>query len=175
MNQTILVVEDEIKIADLIGKYLILEGYQPVYAVNGNEALALFARHNPALIVLDIMLPELNGLEVCERLRAISNTPIILLTARVQDVDRLIGFASGADDYVCKPFNPQELMARIKAVLRRTTPAPVARALSFEKITIIETEHSAQIDGVKIQLTQIEFRLLTLFTENPYPRRIAAA
>jgi two-component system response regulator BaeR len=167
MSQTILVVEDEIKIAELISKYLRLEGFQPIHAVNGNEAIELFSRLNPALVILDIMLPELNGLEVCEQLRKTSDTPIIFLTARVQDVDRLLGFASGADDYMCKPFNPQELMARVKAILRRAAPPKTAKILHFEKIVIVESEHSAHVDGIKMQLTQLEFKLLSIFTENP--------
>lgn len=167
MSQIILVVEDEIKIAELIGKYLTLEGYEPILVDNGIDALAIFKQRQPALVILDVMLPGMNGLSVCERLRAVSDVPIILLTARVQDVDRLIGFASGADDYVCKPFNPQELMARVRAILRRIKTAAAPTTLSFDKITIDQAQHGVWVSGVKVQLTQIEFKLLLQMLEQP--------
>ncbi|MFO1369324.1 MAG: response regulator transcription factor [Marinagarivorans sp.] len=167
MSATILVVEDEIKIADLIAKYLALEGYEAVTVQNGADALARFKQLRPQLVILDIMLPGLDGLEVCKRLRTIADTPIIFLTARIQDVERLMGFAAGADDYVCKPFNPQELMARVKAILRRRQPPGEAAPLCYEDIALVLSEHSAFVGGIKIQLTQIEFKLLSMFVEQP--------
>lgn len=167
MNQLVLVVEDEIKIADLIGKYLVLEGFTPVFADNGVDALARFKQMQPALVILDVMLPGLDGLNVCERLRAISDVPIILLTARIQDVDRLMGFASGADDYVCKPFNPHELLARVRAILRRVKPAVSSARISVNTITIDQARHSVYVGSVHVQLTQIEFKLLVQMAEHP--------
>ncbi|HRH76114.1 MAG TPA: response regulator transcription factor [Cellvibrionaceae bacterium] len=167
MSVIILVVEDEIKIADLIAKYLALEGYEAVTVQNGADALARFKQLRPQLVILDIMLPGLDGLEVCKRLRTIADTPIIFLTARIQDVDRLMGFAAGADDYVCKPFNPQELMARVKAILRRSQPPGEAAPLCYEDIALVLSENSAFVGGIKIQLTQIEFKLLSMFVEQP--------
>lgn len=167
MNNTILVAEDEVKISELICKYLSVEGYNSLQANNGSEAISLFEEFKPDLIILDIMLPDIDGIAVCEKIRATSNTPIIMLTARTDEVDRLIGFAKGADDYVCKPFNPRELMARVKAIIRRSDPSPLKNILSQGPITLIINEHSTKINNKEIQLTQIEFNLLSTMMEKP--------
>ena len=120
MNATILVVDDEPTIIELAEMYLEREGYQVLKAGDGPRALEIARQSSPDLILLDLMLPELDGWEVCKRLRAHSNIPIIMLTARTDDVDKIVGLELGADDYVTKPFNPRELVARVRAVLRRT-------------------------------------------------------
>ena len=142
MNATILVVDDEPTIIELAEMYLAQEGYHVLKAVNGAQALDVARQASPDLILLDLMLPELDGWEVCKRLRAESNIPIIMLTARTDDIDKIVGLELGADDYVTKPFNPRELVARVKAVLRRT-----------------EREHGAEkIDGV-LHLGDIQIRV----------------
>ena len=120
----ILVVDDETKIVSLVRSYLEREGYQVLEANDGARALELFQRESPDLVVLDLMLPEVDGLEVCRRIRRSSDIPIIMLTARDEDADKLIGLELGADDYVTKPFSPRELVARVKVVLRRSRSAP---------------------------------------------------
>src|SRR5712671_7424802 len=119
---TILVVEDESSIASFVSLYLKNAGYIVKTAPNGTEALALAASEDPALIVLDLMLPDIDGIEVCKRIRQDSDVPILMLTARDEDVDKIIGLEVGADDYLTKPFNPRELVARVKSVLRRSAP-----------------------------------------------------
>src|ERR671924_1762903 len=125
--QTVLIVEDESSIASFVALYLKNAGYAVRTAANGNEALAQFQASPPALIVLDLMLPDIDGIEVCRRIRKSSDVPILMLTARDEDVDKIIGLEVGADDYLTKPFNPRELVARVKSILRRTTPAREAR------------------------------------------------
>ena len=118
--QTVLVVDDEPKITEVVGSYLRRAGYAPVTAADGAEALRLFEKERPALVILDLMLPDLSGEDVCRRLRARSRVPIIMLTAKSEDMDAVQGLGLGADDYVTKPFSPRQLMARVEAVLRRS-------------------------------------------------------
>src|SRR5947209_19794517 len=120
--QSVLVVEDEASIASFVSLYLKNAGYEVGTASNGTEALALVEQEKPSLIVLDLMLPDIDGIELCRRIRQKSDVPILLLTARDEDVDRIIGLEVGADDYMTKPFNPRELVARVKSILRRITP-----------------------------------------------------
>lgn len=167
MSHSILVVEDEAKISDLICKYLALEGYAYHQAGTGLAAVASFEKNNPDLIVLDIMLPDMDGMGVCEKIRAVSAVPIIMLTARVDEIDRLMGFAKGADDYICKPFHPRELVARVKAVLRRVSPAGAEKKiLTHGPIVLSMDEHNVRVQGEEIQLTQIEFSLLSALMSN---------
>ena len=119
---TILVVEDESSIASFVSLYLKNAGYAVKTAATGTDAIAQAAAHEPALIVLDLMLPDIDGIEVCKRIRQSSDVPILMLTARDEDIDKIIGLEVGADDYLTKPFNPRELVARIKSILRRATP-----------------------------------------------------
>lgn len=167
MSGSILVVEDEVKIADWICKYLTLEGYSYHCARSGPEALSMFEEVNPSLIILDVMLPGMDGIAVCEKIRSHSDVPIIMLTARVDEVDRLIGFAKGADDYVCKPFIPKELMARIKAILRRTASPAKKDVLAHGPVILGISEHSLSVDGQEVQLTQIEFNILRTLMSSP--------
>src|ERR671933_2471265 len=122
--QSVLVVEDEASIASFVSLYLKNAGYGVRTASTGSEALAQFTADQPDLIVLDLMLPDIDGVEVCRRIRKASDVPVLMLTARDEDVDKIIGLEVGADDYLTKPFNPRELVARVKSILRRATPEP---------------------------------------------------
>ena len=165
MNRTVMVVEDDQRIADMVCKYLAHESFAYKVATTGPEALSLFESCRPDLVILDMMLPKMDGATVCEKIRAISDVPIIMVTALAEDMHRLEGFAKGADDYICKPFNPRELMARIKAVLRRTGSRQ--RMLNHGKIQMNLDERVVKLDNEVITLTQIEFGLLEMFLANP--------
>ncbi len=148
MNRTVLVVDDDKKIADLVSLYLKKEGYSVLIAYDGQEALDLARRKAPDLIVLDLLLPGLDGMEVCQRLRAESRVPIIMLTARSTDEDKLLGLDLGADDYVTKPFNPRELVARIRAVLRRVAPEEEpGEDMRFDGLTISFARHEVLVQA----------------------------
>ena len=160
---TILVVEDESSIASFVSLYLKNAGYAVRTASTGADALTMAAAHEPALIVLDLMLPDIDGLEVCKRVRQTSDVPILMLTARDEDVDKIIGLEVGADDYLTKPFNPRELVARIKSILRRS--APERRELQTEVIQhgdlrVDAGRREARVGDTEIQLAPKEFDLL---------------
>src|SRR5438270_17421 len=161
---TILVVDDEPNIVEVVSAYLKRELFNVVTAFDGEAALRCVAEHNPDLIVLDVMLPRLDGLEVCRRVRATSNTPIIMLTAKGEETDKLVGLGIGADDYLTKPFSPRELIARIKAVLRRSstaTPEPGSdSALRFPGLKINPKTRMVEKDSGPVDLTAKEFDLL---------------
>ncbi len=168
MNKAVLVVEDDAKIADLICRYLDREKFVYHLVDNGMLAVAMFRQIKPDLIVLDVKLPQMDGMSVCEAIRAMSDVPIIMVTALGSDESRLDAFARGADDYLCKPFNPRELIARIHAIFRRCNPDPEKGAtLNYGAISMNPAERRVQVDGVDIELTQTEFNLLKLFLENP--------
>lgn len=166
MNKTVLVVEDDEGIANVVCKYLARESFHYKVATTGPDALALFESSRPDLVLLDMMLPKMDGGTVCEKIRAISDVPIIMVTALAEDVHRLDGFAKGADDYICKPFNPRELMARVKAVLRRSNTSQ-QRFITHNNIVMNLDERSVKIDDESIVLTQTEFGLLEMFLNNP--------
>jgi DNA-binding response OmpR family regulator len=155
---TILVVDDETNIAELIELYLSREGFQVVKAVG---------EHRPRLVVLDIGLPDIDGLEVCRRLRQTSTIPVIFLTARDSEVDRVVGLELGADDYVPKPFSPPELVARVKAVLRRTDPAATTEIIQVADVTIDLGRREVRVHGDAIPFTTREFELLQYLAEHP--------
>jgi DNA-binding response OmpR family regulator len=160
---TILVVEDEASIASFVALYLKNAGYTVRTASSGHDALGLAAAEQPALIVLDLMLPDLDGIEVCKRIRQDSDVPILMLTARDEDVDKIIGLEVGADDYLTKPFNPRELVARVKSILRRSTPD--RRDLESETIQhgdlhVDAGRREVHVVGDEIQLAPKEFDLL---------------
>lgn len=170
-DKTILLVDDEPHIIELIKLYMAGDPYNIETASSGTEALSKFASLKPALIVLDLMLPEIDGWEVCRRIRRESDVPIIMLTARTDDVDKIVGLELGADDYVGKPFNPRELAARIKAVLRRA-PAPERTLtagrppMDFGNTRIDQDRHEVTIAGNEVMLRAKEFDLLVAFVQN---------
>ena len=163
----ILIAEDEVKIATVMRDYIQQAGHQVRLIADGIEAIAAVRDTMPDLIVLDIMLPGCDGLDVCKTVRAFSDVPIIMVTARVEEIDRLIGLELGADDYVCKPFSPRELVARIKSNLRRSNgnTRPVSDSVS-NGLTIDPDAHAASLDGQGLELTPVEFRLLVTLSEH---------
>lgn len=168
MSQPILVVDDEPKIARLVRDYLEQAGYPVTLAFDGREALAAFRHEKPRLVILDLMLPEVDGLDVARIIRKESDTPIIMLTARVEEVDRLIGLELGADDYVTKPFSPRELVARVRAVLRRTEGHErAAPLLSVGDLAIDPERRTVTVAGRAVELTPTEFDLLTVLARHP--------
>ncbi|OGO20486.1 MAG: DNA-binding response regulator [Chloroflexi bacterium RBG_16_50_9] len=165
----ILVVDDEPKIVSTVRAYLEREGYEALEASDGRKALDIFAQEKPDLIILDLMLPELDGLEVCRQIRRSSDVPIIMLTARQEDADKLIGLELGADDYVTKPFSPRELVARVKVVLRRARPTPAPATPSrivLGDLAIDEERFEATCHGKSVALTATEFRILAALVRN---------
>lgn len=165
MNERILIVEDEEKIAALLRDYLEKTGgYETHHVARGDEAEAAFETCQPDLVLLDLMLPGKDGLDVCRALRAKGPVPIIMVTARVEEIDRLLGLELGADDYICKPFSPREVVARVKTVLRRAgqTGAPVASGLQIDR-----AQHRAWLDEQELDLTRVEFSLLAYLHDHP--------
>ncbi len=167
-GERILVVDDEPNIVELARMYLEKEGYRVESASDGATALEQIQTHEPALIVLDLMLPEVDGFEVCRRTRAKSDVPIIMLTARDEDVDKIVGLELGADDYLTKPFNPRELVARVKAILRRSERSvrPNEQPLHLADLTIDPARREVSVAGEPIALRAKEFDLLQAFAEN---------
>jgi DNA-binding response OmpR family regulator len=163
-----MLVEDDDAIGRLVKQYLEQQaGWRVLWLRNGEEAVAELRRHPVRLIVLDVGLPGIDGFEVCRRVRAQSNVPIVMLTARDEEPDRVVGFELGADDYVPKPFSPRELEARIRAILRRAEPQSSEDAvLSAGEIVLRRDSHDVTVDGEAVQLTAKEFDLLTCFLEH---------
>lgn len=164
---TLLLVDDEKNIIELERLYLEKEGYQTEVAYDGNTALQKFRAIRPAAIILDLMLPGMDGWQVCRRIRQESDVPILMLTARDQDVDKIVGLELGADDYLTKPFNPRELVARIKAIFRRTSPAPKTLCLSVGDLKLDLDRREATAAGKAVELRAKEFDLLAVFVRNP--------
>ncbi|NOU63512.1 response regulator [Paenibacillus sp. LMG 31461] len=177
MNSLILVVDDETNITDVCSVYLKREGYQVMTAEGGDEALRLWRQHNPELIVLDLMMPGTTGWQVCEEIRNEQDVPIIMLTARGDEMDRLMGLTMGADDYMTKPFSPRELVLRVKAILRRqqrnqlvlpemaeVTPSHIMR---FPGLELNVLHRTVRVNEKEIELTVKEFELLHLFVRHP--------
>jgi len=165
---TVLVVDDETPLRDLIRAYLERDGYTVVEASTGKEALSAAALHNPDIIVLDLMIPEIDGTEVCRRIRASSDVYIIMLTAKADEVDRVVGLEVGADDYLTKPFSPRELMARVRALLRRPrAQVAIVRVLRFGDLTIDVDGHEVRVGNDVITLTATEYRLIALLASTP--------
>jgi DNA-binding response OmpR family regulator len=162
-KKTVLVIEDDPNTAALIALYLEREGFKPLTAGDGVEGLALAEKSRPVLVILDLMLPKMDGWEVCRRLRQKSEVPLIMLTARGEEIDRVAGLTLGADDYVVKPFSPRELAARVKAVLRRmqTTPAGESKLLSYDRVRLDLEKRSLRVGGRSVSLTPHEYTLLT--------------
>jgi two-component system, OmpR family, alkaline phosphatase synthesis response regulator PhoP len=164
----ILAVDDELNILELVKLYLTREGYQVETISRGNEALAKTLQINPDLVILDLMMPGMDGLEVCRQIRGKSNVPILMLTARKEDIDKIVGLEMGADDYLTKPFNPRELIARIRAILRRfQTGQKTGDIINLGRLHINLSGHEASVDGQLLKLRTKEFALLTAFAQNP--------
>ena len=168
MNKTILVVDDEKRLVSLVASYLAQEGYRVVTAYNGVEALPIASREKPDLIILDIMMPEMDGYEFMRLHRSERDTPIILLTARVADDERVIGLELGADDYITKPFRPRELVARVRAVLRRAGKSePRGQALHVAGVTLDRDTRAVTVSDRPVDLTPSEFDLLAALMSSP--------
>ena len=171
--QNILIADDNADIINVLATYTTKEGYNPIIAADGEEALKLFEESNPSAVLLDVMMPKMDGYEVCRKIRAKSNVPIILITARGEDFEKIMGLDIGADDYIVKPFSPSEVMARLRAVLRRMiTPESSSNVTSknFIRIDNLEInldEYSLSIGGEKIALTKKEIETMWILAENP--------
>ncbi len=167
-GRRVLVVDDEESVRELIKLYLSKEGFEVLHAREGKEALRVNGEHHPDLIILDLMLPGMDGREVCRQIRSTSRVPIIMLTARAEEVDRIVGLELGADDYVVKPFSPRELVARVKAVLRRGGASDEEEeTLTFLGLRIDRVQHRVEVEGEEVHLTPTEFRLLWCLASQP--------
>jgi len=168
-KRTILVVDDEPKLVAVVRAYMESDGFRVVAAGDGKEALERFRQARPDLVVLDLMMPEMDGLEVCRHLRRESDVPIIMLTARAEEVDELLGLELGADDYVAKPFSPRALLARVRAVLRRASSeaADEEASVVLGPLRLDQSRHEATWDGEPLPLTPTEFRLLVVLARRP--------
>jgi two-component system alkaline phosphatase synthesis response regulator PhoP len=167
MNELILVVEDEARIAKLARDYLEKASFRVLSASDGVTGLAAARRERPDLIVLDLMLPGMDGLDVCRAIRRESDVPVIMLTARVEEADRLVGLELGADDYITKPFSPRELVARVRTVLRRATGSHSSKLLRLADLEIDLEGHRLTRAGEPVQLSRIEFSLLSILAQHP--------
>lgn len=169
MSGNILIVEDDKNTASLVALYLEREGFHPIVAHDGKAALELARRHEPIFVVLDLMIPVVDGWEVCRQLRKESDVPILMLTARDDEVDRVSGLTLGADDYVVKPFSPRELVARVKAILRRSRTIAGVRGdiLSYKGLIVDPERHRVTVDGKPVSLTPHEFTILRTLISSP--------
>lgn len=170
-DSTILVVDDEPHIVELVRLYLGNDGFRVLVARDGEEALERFNSQKPSLVILDLMLPRVDGWEVCRRIRRASEVPIIMLTARTDDVDKIVGLELGADDYLAKPFNPRELVARVKAVLRRSAGTEAAQGqaaipLQYGNTCVDRARHEVRVAGNEIELRSKEYDLLLAFVQH---------
>jgi len=166
-NRHILVVEDETKLAALLKDYLERSAFRVTCLERGDQVIAFVKQHHPDLILLDLMLPGMDGMEVFRELKKFSTVPVIMITARVEEIDRLLGLELGADDYICKPYSPREVVARVKAVLRRTHAHPSEKRLSSGGIELNEDTHQVWVEGHAIKLTPSEFKLLKVMMAHP--------
>jgi two-component system response regulator BaeR len=166
-HESILIVEDERKLADLLRDYLSEAGYTVSWLDRGDRVVSRVKQDPPALILLDIMLPGMDGTEVCRDIRKFSQIPVLMITARVEEVDRIIGLELGADDYICKPFSPREVVARVKAVLRRAYSEPKTTRLVVGPISLDETTRRVSVNDEALNLTPSEFGLLKILMAHP--------
>lgn len=164
---TILVVEDEPKLARLLADYLAASAFAPVIVERGDEVASAVQEHQPALVLLDLNLPGMDGIEVCRTLRKRSEVPVIMVTARTEEIDRLLGLELGADDYICKPFSPREVIARVKAVLRRSSNGGAGRGSDDAPLRIDEDARRVELNGRPVSLTGVEFELLRTLHGRP--------
>ena len=168
MNKTILIIEDEIRIRFLLKDYLLSEGFSVIEACDGEEGLMAFKNNNVDLILLDIMMPKIDGLTVLENIRTVSDIPIILLTAKSQEEDKLYGYDIGADDYITKPFSPKILVAKVKALLKRTADLNEDKSSTknYNGLTINKLAHEIKVDNVQLSLSPKEYELLVYLSDN---------
>lgn len=159
-NNTILLVEDEKRLSDLLCDYLAQAGFTTACLYEGDTVVSWVSDNKPALVLLDLMLPGVDGLSICKEIRQFSSVPIIMVTARVEEIDRLLGLELGADDYICKPFSPREVIARVKAVLRRSSGNVSTQALRLDT-----DRYTASLFGQDLDLTAVEFQLLRILFE----------
>lgn len=164
MNDLILIVEDEVATAEILADYLRFENYTTHLLSDGLPVVSWVREHKPALILLDLMLPGKSGLNICKEIRSFSSVPIIMTTARVEEIDRLLGLELGADDYICKPYSPREVVARVKTVLRRVSNVPTPMVVGLQ---LDESCYRATLNGHDLQLTAAEFRLLNYLAAHP--------
>jgi len=169
MKKSVLIVEDEMKLANILIEYLQKNDFQTKHIASGSKVIPWVKENKPNLILLDLMLPEMNGKQICQEIRTFSTLPIIMVTAMVEEIDRLIGLELGADDYICKPFSPKEVIARVKAVLRRSDPDYIKNR-QRRGFQVNPEQYSITFSGEKLDLTPVEFRLLSMFIE--YPNRV---
>ena len=162
-----LIVEDEPKLAQLLVDYLVREGFECEALGDGSRAIERIRAVDPAVVLLDLMLPGKDGLTICRELSAFSTVPVIMLTARVDEIDRLLGLELGADDYLCKPYSPREVVARVRALLRRTRQWSTAESAASDVLTLDRERFEARIGDRSVALTQVEFRLLAKLHERP--------
>ncbi|BCH35453.1 DNA-binding response regulator [Mesorhizobium sp. L-8-10] len=168
MAEQILIVDDDTRLSAMLADYLSANGFTVLTAPNGHQGLAELSRRAPDAVVLDVMLPDIDGFETCRRMRAVSDVPILMLTAKGDETDRIVGLEIGADDYLPKPFNPRELLARLRAILRRRGAATAApsRILRFGRLEIDPGSRSVRIDGQERPLTSYQFDLLVALAGN---------
>ncbi|MDF2951473.1 MAG: hypothetical protein K0S18_1056 [Anaerocolumna sp.] len=169
--QYILIADDNHDITDVLSNYTKKEGYEPVVAFDGEEAYRMFEHYNPVAVLLDVMMPKEDGYEVCRKIRSKSNVPVILITARGEDFERIMGLDIGADDYIVKPFSPSEVMARVRAVLRRMTRTEKdlksGNTITVSNMIINLDEYTLHIDGKKVALTKKEIETMWTLAKNP--------
>ena len=166
-GRDILIVEDEAKIAGVFKDYLVAAGYRVSCLDRGDVVVPRVRQNQPCLILLDIMIPGKDGMEVCRELRKFTNVPVIMITARVEEIDRLLGLELGADDFICKPCSPREVVARVKAVLRRSYAPPGETTLVAGEISLVQETHQALVAGRELKLTMCEFNLLKALVSHP--------
>lgn len=164
MNKQILIVEDKVDLAEIMRDFLIKAGYEVDIISNGNNVIEYMKKEIPALILLDLMLPEKDGLDICKEIRSFSEIPILITTAKVEEIDRLLGLELGADDYICKPYSPREVVARVKAVLRRLNSND---SLPSKDLKLDAEKYKAMLCGNILDLTSVEFHLLSLLFSRP--------
>lgn len=169
MPQTVLIADDEMKIVELVANYLAADGFSVIKAVNGIEALASFQAKSPDCLLLDINMPGLDGLSVAKEIRKTSDIPIVFLTARTDEIDRIVGFEIGADDYIVKPFSPRELVARVKAIMRRRTAQaePKSLKLTLGEISVDTEKRVCSVAGKAIDLTTAQMDILVFMMRSP--------
>jgi len=164
MNGEIFIIEDEPKLSSLLADYLKAAGFATFPLLDGTEAVDRIRERKPELVLLDLMLPGRDGMDICKEVRTFSQVPIIIVTARIEEIDRLLGLELGADDYICKPFSPREVVARVKAVLRRTRDGGSIQA---KGLVLDELAYRAMLHGQDLKLTAVEFKLLQLLAGHP--------